>query len=285
MQRIESLLLVNSFGQRLLNVFASHGQLCVGLDPSSDQLLRWDLPVSAAGAEEFCNQLLDACQDTIGILKPQISFFEQFGAEGFASLERVLVRASDQSFLVIADGKRGDIGSTMDGYARAWLGSDAPFLADALTVSPYLGPESLADTVAFALQNGKGLFVLSATSNSEAEALQAATDVTGRTVAGSVSKFVSGFNQEHLGSIGVVIGAQANLDRLGINSLELGHTPILAPGFGAQGAKLSEAKSLFGDLAENVIYNVARSVAGSSSSNLKDRVLSAKFELETGLSN
>jgi orotidine-5'-phosphate decarboxylase len=284
MPRIESWLLVNSFGQRLQKVFASRGQLCVGLDPSTEQLHCWELPVSAAGAEQFCTQIIDACHESIGILKPQISFFEQFGSAGFAALERVLVRASAEGFLVIADAKRGDIGSTMDGYARAWLASNSPFLSDALTVSPFLGPQSLNETAECALQNSKGLFVLSATSNAEAMGLQAALISPGQSVARNIASFASGFNQAPLGSIGVVIGARTNLKVMGIDASYLSNTPILAPGFGAQGAKLSEARSLFGELAPSVIFTVSRSVAGKSPNGLKNRVLEAKNELEIGLS-
>jgi orotidine-5'-phosphate decarboxylase len=216
-------------------------------------------------------------------LKPQISFFEQFGSLGFAALERVLIRASVEGYLVIADAKRGDIGSTMNGYARAWLTSDAPFLSDALTVSPYLGPQSLSGTAELALENSKGLFVLSATSNSEAIGLQSSLISPGQSVAGKVASFASGFNQEPLGSIGVVIGASTNLKVMGIDMSDLSNTPILAPGFGAQGAKLSEARSLFGESAPSVIFTVSRSVAGKSHNGLKDRVLEAKNELAIGL--
>jgi orotidine-5'-phosphate decarboxylase len=217
-------------------------------------------------------------------LKPQVSFFEQFGSSGFAALERVLVRASNDGFLVIADAKRGDIGSTMDGYARAWLGSDAPFVADALTLSPYLGAESLDESISFALQNSKGVFILCVTSNPEAIGLQSSLMGTGKTVAGSIASFASGFNQQKPGSVGLVIGAQTNLRSIGIDATELSSTPILAPGFGAQGAKLSQANSLFGELAKSVIFNVSRSVAGQTHTGLRDRVLAAKLELEAGIS-
>ena len=276
--------MANSFGQRLQQVFASRGQLCVGLDPSADQLHKWGLPITAAGAEQFCNEVLDSCQDSIGIVKPQVSFFEQFGSVGYASLERILMRGATDGFLVIADAKRGDIGSTMEGYAGAWLAAEAPFHADALTISPFMGPSSLRGTVELALQNAKGLFLLAATSNPEARSLQSATGETGETISSSICSFASEFNQDRLGSIGVVIGSTVNLDAMGLNAVELAKTPILAPGFGAQGSKLSDVRDIFGELAESVIYNVARSVAGDSPVGLKDRVVGAKLELERGLS-
>ena len=276
--------MVNSFGDRLLRKFELRGQLCVGVDPSADQLSRWALPKTASGAEQFCMKILESCQDEIGILKPQVAFFEQFGSEGFAVLERVLSRASDAGFLVIADAKRGDIGSTMDGYARAWLASEGPFLADALTISPFLGPKSLDETISLASSNSKGIFILAATSNPEAKALQSSIDTNHESVAGNIASYAAGFNKEPLGSVGLVIGAQANLVDMAIATSELSLTPILAPGFGSQGAKLSQARSIFGELTDVTIFNVARSIAGDSPLRLLERVKSAKAELEIGLS-
>lgn len=276
--------LESSFGQRLKNVFESHGQLCVGLDPSAEQLSKWGLAHSAAAAEQFCYEVIEGCQDLVGIVKPQVAFFEQFGSLGFAALERVLLRANQLGLIVIADAKRGDIGSTMDGYARAWLSSDGPFLADAVTCSPFLGPESLVETISFALRNRKGLFLLAATSNSEATALQSAIGSNRDSVAGSITSFASGFNAQPLGSVGVVIGAKTNLSKMGIDASELAHTPILAPGFGAQGASVSNARALFGDLSDVVLFSVSRSIAGDSAKGLRDRVKLAKEELQIGLS-
>jgi orotidine-5'-phosphate decarboxylase len=284
MRKTERPLLPSSFGERLLKTFASGGQLCVGMDPSVEQLKQWGLAETAAGAEQFCIQIIDNCVGEIGLLKPQVSFFEQFGSEGFAALERVLVRASEAGLIVIADAKRGDIGSTMDGYARAWLSTEGPFVADAVTVSPFLGAESLDPTITFASSNSKGVFILAATSNPEAKVLQSSISENQRSVASNVSSYATGFNKESLGSVGLVIGAQANLVDMDIDPKKLIHTPILAPGFGAQGAKLSNARSIFGDLAGVTIFSVSRSVAGESPVGLRERVQSAKAELEIGLS-
>ncbi len=274
----------SSFGLRLLGAFEQRGQLCIGLDPSHEQLHKWGLPISASGAEQFCVQLMDAAEGLVGIVKPQIAFFEQFGSAGFAALERVLARANQAGFIVIADAKRGDIGSTMAGYAASWLSSTAPFVADALTVSPYLGVQSLDETVSVARENSKGVFILAATSNPEAKDLQAAVDGSDESVAGSVVSFASTNNQDFLGSVGVVLGAQTNISDFGIERSQLVNTPILAPGFGAQGAKLADASKLFGVNSRSVICNLARSVAGDSPTGLQDRVLKSKQELEIGLS-
>lgn len=276
--------MVISFGQRLKDSFSAKGRLCVGLDPSAEQLQRWGIDYSATGAEKFCNLIVDACQNRVGILKPQVSFFEQFGPGGFGALQRILDRANNEGFLVIADAKRGDIGSTMDGYAKAWIESEAPFRADAITVSPYLGPDSLISFCSIATANQKGVFVLAATSNPEARASQSASVEGGESVAGNVVSFASSVNQEGFGSVGVVLGAQTDLPGMGIDITDLASIPILAPGFGAQGAKLTGATELFGPLASNVIFSVSRSVAGDNLVGLQDRVQSAVDELEIGLS-
>ena len=108
---------------------------------------QWGLDASAAGAREFGLRVVEAAAGRVGIVKPQVSFFERYGSAGFAALEDVLAAARAAGLLVIADAKRGDIGSTMDAYARAWLTPGSPLEADALTVSPYLGVGSLGDTV------------------------------------------------------------------------------------------------------------------------------------------
>lgn len=284
MRKTEKPLLPSSFGDRLLKTFVTSGQLCVGMDPSVEQLKQWGLAETADGAEQFCIQIIDNCVGEIGLLKPQVSFFEQFGSEGFAALERVLIRATEAGLIVIADAKRGDIGSTMDGYARAWLSTEGPFVADAVTVSPFLGAESLDPTIAFASSNSKGVFILAATSNPEAKVLQSSISDNQRSVASNVSSYAAGFNKESMGSVGLVIGAQANLIDMAIDPKKLIHTPILAPGFGAQGARLSNARSIFGDLADVTIFSVSRFLAGESPVGLRERVRSAKAELEIGLS-
>ena len=281
---IESPHLESSFGARLLQKFDRSGQLCVGLDPSAEQLAKWDLPISASGAEYFCKQVMDSCHGEVGILKPQVAFFEQYGSKGFAVLEKFLVQASDLGFMVIADSKRGDIGSTMDGYARAWLTTEGPFLVDAVTVSPYLGAESFEKTIGFASSNAKGIFILAATSNPEARSLQLSIGSNRQSVARNIASYASTKNKGPLGSVGLVIGAQTNLEDMSIDSVELVHTPILAPGFGAQGGKLTEARSIFGELADVTIFNVSRSVAGDSPIGLRERVQRAKSDLEIGLS-
>ena len=164
-----------SFGSRLNSTFSKYGQLCVGIDPHASLLADWGLSDDVAGLEKFANSVLDAAAGTVGIIKPQVSFFERHGSKGFAVLEELAQRASQTDLLVIMDAKRGDIGTTMDAYFDAWLGQNAPFISDALTVSPYLGFGSLKDTLSGAVERGKGVFVLAATSNPEGASVQRAT--------------------------------------------------------------------------------------------------------------
>lgn len=169
------MLLPTSFGSKLQTAFSSYGQLCVGIDPHASLLEEWGLADDASGLEFFANAALDSAVGTVGIVKPQVSFFERHGSKGFSILEKLAERASQTDVLVIMDAKRGDIGTTMDAYFDAWLGQNAPFISDALTVSPYLGFGSLEDTLSGALDRGKGVFVLAATSNPEGSSVQRAT--------------------------------------------------------------------------------------------------------------
>jgi orotidine-5'-phosphate decarboxylase len=273
---------VVSFGHRLLETFERKGQLCVGIDPSSDQLRSWGLPNSADGAKSFSHSILDSAQDNVGIVKFQVGFFEQFGPEGFSALSELLADATSRELIVIADAKRGDIGSTMSGYAKAWLSKEAPFVCDALTVSPYLGPDSLAETASLAIENDRGLFVLAATSNPEASSLQS-SKLKEQTVARSVLDFADSFSSGSIGSIGVVVGATVDDVELGLDFSASLRIPVLVPGFGTQGAYLLKARGILSAYADTAICNVSRLIAGTSHDGLTSRVLKAKTELEVGL--
>src|SRR5690606_40933842 len=117
---------------------------------------------------------VEAFADTVAIVKPQVAFFEAFGSAGFAVLERTIAALRESGTLVLADAKRGDIGSTMDAYARAWLADDSPLVSDAVTVSPYLGFGSLEPAIDLATRSDRGVFVLAATSNPEGAQVQTA---------------------------------------------------------------------------------------------------------------
>jgi orotidine-5'-phosphate decarboxylase len=284
--------LPSSFGSKLSDSFAKYGQLCVGIDPHASLLDDWGLSDDVQGLEKFANAVLDATVSRVGIIKPQVSFFERHGSKGFAVLEKLAERAAQTDLLVIMDAKRGDIGTTMDAYFDAWLGKNAPFMSDALTVSPYLGFDSLKLTLSGAAERGKGVFVLAATSNPEGASVQRATIGT-KTLARSIWDSLSDINsvtaagKARYGSFGAVLGATLNLKSFGLEDVlegqELSATPILAPGFGAQGAELSTSKLLFGAAAPQVIHSVSRSILQAGEAGLAKSIDSAKAELAIGL--
>ncbi len=282
-RKTEGNLLGTSFGFRLREAFDTLGHLCIGIDPSAKQLTSWDLPVDTQGIESFAKTIVDSCQDFVGIVKFQVSFFEQFGSAGFSILERLTSYARSADLLVIADAKRGDIGTTMDGYANAWLTKESVFHADALTLSPFMGVEALEPAIDIALANDKGVFILCVTSNPEARSFQTSAGVSGKMVAKQIADYAASANTDKLGSVGLVIGADTRFSEYGLIESELSQTPILAPGYGHQGAKLEDAKKIFGSVAENLICNASRSIAGSSASGIRLRIQEAKHELSKGM--
>jgi orotidine-5'-phosphate decarboxylase len=285
--------LPESFSKKLETAFSRSGQLCLGIDPHEQLLDEAGYQQSAEGLYQFSMTMLDAITGTVSIIKPQVSFYERFGSAGFKVLENLCSEASSRGLLVIADAKRGDIGSTMTAYAQAWVGKSAPFLVDALTISPYLGVGSLAETVSMASERGKGLFVLCATSNPEGESLQMASNggfSVARQIANEVALLnrVSAQSKTRYGTAGLVIGATVNLESYGLSELNSEATgsfaPILSPGFGHQGARLSDAKKIFGLNADKVIYTISRSALRNGLNSVKSVIEADQQELAQGLS-
>jgi orotidine-5'-phosphate decarboxylase len=252
---------VAPFGSRLRAARAARGPLCVGLDPHPQLLQAWGLHDDVAGVEVFARTVTDALADRVSLLKPQLAFFERHGSRGMAVLEQVVLDARSAGALVLLDAKRGDIGSTMQAYAEAYLDPRSAFAADAMTVSPYLGVGSLRPAFDLAAEHQAGVFVLARTSNPEGASLQGAVLADGRTVAQTVLSAVAEQNAEHApwGSIGVVVGA--TLDQP-ITGLDVGG-PVLAPGVGAQGAQVADLPRLFGEARMSVYPVSARSVLGA----------------------
>ena len=268
---------VAKFSTRLAQAIADHSPICIGIDPSESELDNWELPDSAAGAREYGLRIIDSAQGRVGIVKPQVGFFERFGSLGYQTLEEIIREAKDAGLLVIADAKRGDIGSTMLGYASAWFGDDSPLRSDALTVSGYLGPDSLKETLEYAKDVEGGLFLLAATSNPEAKQLQLATK-DGETVSSVALAAAQALGQ---GNMGVVIGATQNLEEFGIGGIknEDCQIPILSPGFGAQGARLEDIPSLFGASAARVIANMSREITNQGPDKVSELIKRAKDKL------
>jgi orotidine-5'-phosphate decarboxylase len=264
------------FGERVRSALSVRGPLCVGIDPHAALLAAWGLTDDAQGVREFGLRTVEAATGRVGVVKPQVSFFERFGSQGIAALEDVMAAARAAGLIVIADAKRGDIGSTMDDYARAWLTPGSPLEADALTVNPFLGVGALAGTFALAQEHGKGLFVLAATSNPEAEGLQRSQSPSGATVSASIVAEVSERNAAaartgEWGSFGFVIGATVDWAAAGIEPFAP-LAPILAPGFGAQGATPAGLRTRFGAMSDAVIASESRSILSVGPTDLAEAI-------------
>ncbi len=235
-----------TFGQRLTDVVAKRGRLCVGIDPHPELLAAWDLPADAFGLAQFAQRCVEAFAGEVAVVKPQSAFFEAYGSAGIAVLERTIASCREAGTLVLLDVKRGDIGSTMAAYARAYLDDASPLAVDAVTLSPYLGYGSLTPAIELAETTGRGVFVLARTSNPEGGTVQLATvsSTDGHSVAQAVVDAAAERNTgaSPLGDVGVVVGATADhgLDLSRLNG------PVLAPGFGAQGATADDLTRRFG---------------------------------------
>lgn len=257
-----------AFGARLHEAMATHGPLCAGIDPHRALVEAWGLTYDVAGLERFALTCVEAFAGRVAVVKPQSAFFEVFGSRGLVVLERVLAELREAGTLTILDAKRGDIGSTMAAYAQAYLGPDAVAPPDALTVSPYLGYESLRPAIDLAQQNGRGLFVLALTSNPEGAGVQHAVR-DGESVAASVVHGARDDNaaaraRGELGSIGLVIGATVGtaVTDLGLDLVEAA-TPVLAPGFGAQGGTVESLAATFGAAQGQVLASSSREILGA----------------------
>ncbi len=247
------------FGARLAAATAARGPLCVGIDPHPELMDSWGLPRTADGLARFCDICVQAYAG-FAVVKPQVAFFEAYGSAGFAVLERTTAALQDCGVLVLADAKRGDIGSTMAAYAQAWVG-EGPLAADAVTASPYLGFGSLQPLLEVAAERGRGVFVLAATSNPEGASVQRAV-VAGRTVAQSIIDAAAQTNLSttgstgSMGSVGVVVGATLaevpDLSALG--------GPVLVPGVGAQGGRPEALAGLGGAGRGQLLPAVSREV-------------------------
>lgn len=247
----------DAFGARLHAAMAARGQLCVGIDPHPSLLTAWGLDDSPTGLERFVLTCVEALGSVVAVLKPQSAFFERHGSAGIAVLERSIATARSAGCLVLLDVKRGDIGSTMQAYADAYLDSSSSLAVDAVTVSPFLGFGSLTPLIDKALAGGCGVFVLARTSNPEGPQVQGARSSTG-TVAGDVLAAIRGVNAETtpMGSVGAVVAANLTSveEALDVNG------PLLAPGLGSQGGTVADLQRLFSGVARRVLPSTSREV-------------------------
>jgi orotidine-5'-phosphate decarboxylase len=262
----------DTFGARLRTAMDQRGPLCAGIDPHSSLLAEWGLPDSVEGLERFALTAVEALAPEVSVVKPQSAFYERFGSKGVAVLERVIAESRAAGALVLLDVKRGDIGSTAQAYADAYLDPRSPLASDAITASPYLGFGSVQPMIDSALAHGAGVFVLALTSNKEGPQVQHASTASGRSVGGTILDELA--RQNHgsapLGSLGAVVGA--TIGDVG-ESFEF-NGPILAPGVGAQGGTADDILRIFGAAARNVLPSTSRGVleAGPDVASLRERV-------------
>ena len=275
------------FGDRLYAAMREHGPVCVGIDPHASLLTSWGLTDDANGVREFSLRVIDALGGRVAAFKPQSAFFERHGSRGVAVLEEVIAACREVGSLSIVDAKRGDIGSTMDGYAQAYLSDSSRLAGDAVTLSPYLGVGSLAPALELARRTGRGVFVLALTSNPEGASVQHARRASGASVAGDVVSQLAEFNARcdklHLGPAGIVVGATVGdaIERLGLDLPAL-RGAFLAPGVGAQGAGAAQVRQVFAGVEDAVLASSSRAIlsAGPSMSALRQAYLATAESLQ-----
>jgi len=291
------------FGARLGAAVEALGPLCVGVDPHGLLLVQWGLADDVDGLARFADACLGALAGRVALVKPQSAFFERHGSRGVAVLERLLGGFAGTSTLVLLDVKRGDIGSTMQGYADAYLAPGAPLAADAVTLSPYLGFGALASAIRTAEDAGRGVFVLARTSNAEGAEVQLA-ERAGRSVAQAIVDAAAAANRDALaagaareqaesGSIAIGDGCGPGIPALGPVGVVVGATAehgldlsalsgaVLAPGLGAQGATPADLAVRFAAVRGVLLPTASRSVlaAGPSSSAVRAAAAVLRDEL------
>jgi len=244
--------------------------VCVGLDPRWNQLpaplietVHDDLAGRAAAFEEFCAGVIDVVAPLVPVVKPQVAFFEELGPHGMAALASTIRYAHDRGLLVIIDGKRNDIGSTAEAYARGLLGRGSPWGGDALTVSPYLGEDSLTPFVEAANQRSAGVFVLVKTSNPGGGMLQDLT-ADGQPIYRHVARLVEQLAEQSTGESGYgCVGAVAGAtypEQLSELRAAMPHTWFLVPGFGSQGGAAKDVAGGFDDRGLGAVVNSSRGI-------------------------
>ena len=275
------------FGDCLAAAMDERGPLCVGIDPHPNLLQAWGLEDSAESLRTFTTAVYKGCAPYAAALKPQVALFERHGSAGLAVLEELFARAAEDRVLIVADAKRGDIGSTMKAYADAWLGTSSPLGTDSVTLSPYLGFEPLRPALDAATANQRGTFVLALTSNPEGKSVQHVgkaedTGAVAKQVIAAATAENTAQTWERMGSCGLVVGATVGeaLKELAID-LSTFNGPILSPGYGAQGANAEELYRIFAGVESQVLVNSSRGVlsAGPQPTDLARAAQSARDDL------
>ena len=258
-----------SFSQLLSEAVSKKGNpVLVGLDP------RWDsLPMVfraeteglmppahevADSFERFCESVIDIVASLVPAVKPQSAFFEQYGPAGMTALRNVIRYAKQKGLVVIFDGKRNDIGSTAEAYAAGILGAESAWGADALTVSPYLGDDSIEPFVKTAVQRSAGVYVLVKTSNPGGKMLQDLVS-DGKPMYRLVAEYVERLSLQTSGSVGAVVGATWS-EQLAELRQVMPTAPLLIPGYGAQGGTAKDVARAFHTDGSGALVNNSRGI-------------------------
>jgi orotidine-5'-phosphate decarboxylase len=264
-----------TFATRFAAVRNARGPLVWGLDPAAELLQAWGLGDTADGLDRFADIMLEAAPGVVGLVKPQSAFYERHGWRGIRTLQRLVEGARSSGLLVILDVKRGDVGSTNDAYASAYLGKDAPLAADALTVHPYLGLGAMGAFVSRAQETGGCVLVVTRSSNPEGRPVQAPVE---RHLLRDIGRLNAELAPGELGPLGAVVGPthiEPELDLAAAQCL------FLAPGVGAQGATPADVARVFAACPDRVMPSASRSLlaAGPGVSGLRETAagLAAEF--------
>jgi orotidine-5'-phosphate decarboxylase len=268
--------MVEHFGDRLVKkIRSTKSFLCLGVDPHLDLIpkifnTKTSFTNNLKMVENFCFSLLDITHEFVPAIKPQIALFEQLGPDGMKLLSSLCKYAQSKGLLVIMDAKRGDIGSTSQAYANAYLGKNAPFPSDALTVNPWLGIDSLEPFFQKASETGSGLFILAHTSNKGSKDIQEMPLEIGIKCYQHLANILKPIVEKYKGtlglsSIGIVSGATFKEEAQALREM-LPCAPFLIPGYGAQGASAEDAcaslipDTIHSDLQNFGLINASRSV-------------------------
>jgi len=270
----EPALATSLFADRLAEaVEHKHSQLIVGLDPRPDLLpvelvgdVQFDRAAAADGCARFCRGIVDAVAPYAVGVKPQLAFFEALGSAGFRAFEEVCDYARSAGLLVLADAKRGDIGSTARAYAAAFLEprGEEPPVADAMTVNVYLGRDSLEPFLAASRRHGAGLFCVIKTSNEGGADVQDLVLSNGRPLWQHLAGLVHELGEETVGerglsNVGAVVGATYPR-AVGEARRLMPQAILLLPGIGAQGASAGDLARAFTSGPSSAIVSVSRSI-------------------------
>lgn len=265
------------FADRFDSARERFGPLVWGLDPSGELLNEWGLGDAPDGLDRFADRAVEAASGAVGLVKPQSAFYERHGWRGIRTLSRLCSEARSEGILVILDAKRGDVGSTNDAYAEAYLGKGAPIGADALTVHPYLGLGAMGALVTRARDAGSCLLVVTRSSNPEGRVMQEPVEAELLAEIGALNASLA---PGQIGPVGAVIGPGRYGPEL---DLAAAQALFLAPGIGAQGATADDVVRTFAACRTRVMPSASRSLLaqGPDLNRLRDGIqaLAEEFRL------